>query len=144
MTTPSECRDDLYTLVVTAWGDRGPIDYEDKPRAPDEEEQIPPKGATPWLRLQVRHTDGRQATLANDAGCRRFRRYGLYTIQVFSPLGSSLLDPEELSILVVDALEGVRTPHCVFLRNVRMNEIGSDGHWFQVNVMADFEYDVIK
>jgi hypothetical protein len=39
---------------------------------------------------------------------------------------------------------GVVRERCVELRNVRLNEVGSDGHWYQINVVADFEYDEVK
>lgn len=142
--TAEEAQDDLYQLITDAWGDNGPIDFEDKPRSRNED-PIPPKESIPWLRVQMRHTTGRQATLANDKGARRFRRTGVFTVQVFCPMGSSLRKPRELSKIVNDALEGVATPHGVLLRNVRMPEIGSQGgHWFQTNVIADFEYDEVK
>lgn len=143
MTTSAEARDDLYKLVTDAWGVTGPINYEDQPTN-ESTNPFPPKTIVPWLRLQMHHTTGFQATLANGTGVRRFRRTGVYMIQVFSPLGSSLLDPQNHSKIVNDALEGVATPHDVLIRNVRITEVGSDGHWFQTNVIADFEYDEVK
>lgn len=141
--SPSEARDDVYKLITDAWGDEGPIDFEDKPRNP-QEEPIPPKTAIPWLRVKMVHTSGFQATLANEIGQRRFRKGGVILVQIFTPLGSSLREPERLGILVNNALEGASTPHDVFIRNVRMNEQGSDGHWYLVRVDADFEYDSIR
>jgi hypothetical protein len=141
--SPSEARDDVYKLIADAWGEEGPMDFEDKPRNPNAE-PIPPKTPIPWIRVMMRHTGGRQATLANEIGQRRFRRTGVITAQIFAPLGSSLREPERLGILINNALEGASTLHAVFIRNVRMNEIGSDGHWFQVNVDADFEYDSVR
>jgi hypothetical protein len=144
MTTPTAARDELYGLVTTAWGDLGPIDYEDVPRS-QVDEPIPPATPTPWLRIQMRHTFGGVATLANHQGVKRHRRTGTFIVQVFVPLGGSLLDTEESAIVVVHALEDadITDPH-VLLRNVRMNEIGSEGHWFQTNVLADFEYDEVR
>jgi hypothetical protein len=141
--SPSEARDDVYTLIVNAWGDEGPVDYEDKPRNPNDD-PIPPKEQQPWIRIKMEHTFGRQVTLANEIGQRRFRKFGVITVQLFCPLGSSLREPERLGILLNNALEGASTPHDVLFRNVRMNEEGSDGHWFQVNVIADFEYDSVR
>lgn len=144
--TPTQARDDLYKLVTDAWGVTGPLDYEDRPRGPLDP-LLPPLTPIPWARLMMRHTLGNQVTLANGLGNRRFRRYGFFTAQVFCPLGSSLRTPETLGKLVNDALEGVATPHGVLLRNVRMNEIGPDGsngQWYQINVIADFEYDEEK
>lgn len=143
MTTPTEARDDVYGIITTAWGALGPIDYEDRPHD-EATTAIPPKTIIPWIRITMHHTNGAQVTLSNSVGNRRFRRYGVIMVQVFSPLGSSLRDPENHSKIVNDALEGVATPHDVLIRNVRMDEKGSDGHWFQTNVIADFEYDEVK
>lgn len=141
--TPTQARDDVYTLIMDAWGEEGPVDFWDKPRNPNDS-PIPPKEQIPWLRVKMVHSGGGQQTLANEIGNRRFNKSGIITVQIFTPLGSSLLEPERLGILLNNALEGASTPHDVRLRNVRMNEIGSDGHWFQINVDADFEYDTIR
>lgn len=138
--TLTQARDDLLSAVSTAWGATGPVDYEDQPNTV----QIPPDGAIPWIRVTIRHTTGRQATLSNAIGARRFRRFGVILVQVFSPLGSSMRDPETHTNLIVNALEGITTENGVITRNVRINEIGSEGIWFQTNVVADFEYDQIK
>lgn len=143
MTTNSEARDELYARVVKAWGDIGPIDYEDKPRSKDDD-PIPPRDQVPWIRLQVRHTFGRATSIGNHDGVKRHTRYGLFTIQVFVPFGGSLTEAEERAILVAHSLEDKTKDRSVMLRNVRINEIGSDGHWYQTNVLADFEYDEVR
>lgn len=141
--TFAEAYDDLCQLVVTAWGSRGPIDFEDQPKDPNGP-PIPPIDNTPWIRVTLRHSDGKQVTLSNETGKRRFRRFGIFMVQVFSTLGTSLTSAQADTTIVVDALEGMATPHDVLLRNVRVNEVGSDGHWFQSNVYADIEYDAVK
>lgn len=137
--SPAEARGDVYQLLVDAFGSEGPIEFEDVPRNP--QDPIPPKNQVPWLRVRMIHTGGRQVTLANEIGQRRFRKTGIVAVQLFTPLGSSLREPDRLGILLNNALEGASTPHDVLLRNVRLGEQGSDGHWYQVNITADFEYD---
>ena len=52
---------------------------------------------------------------------------------------------DQLATIVKDAFEGVATsPGRVLFRNVRYNEVGQDGQWFQQNVLADFEYDEVR
>jgi hypothetical protein len=140
----------MYSRVVTAWGttlvdgdEVAVIDYEDKPRG-EAEGPIPPNQLVPWLRLQVRHTTGRATTIGNHEGVKRHTRSGIFTIQVFVPFGGSLTEAEERAILVAHALEDKTKDRSVMLRNVRINEIGSDGHWYQTNVLADFEYDEVR
>lgn len=143
--TPAEAYDDLLTLIRSKWTNLiGAAEFEDKPR-PSAAEPIPPTDAQrPWIRVRLRHTGGRQVTLANDVGSRRFRRFGLLMVQIMSPSGSGLVSPHSHAILIVDALEGMATPHDVLIRNVRISEVGSDGQWYQTNVFADIEYDAVK
>lgn len=150
MTTVFEARDYLYELCTITWSDRGPIEYEDKPAPPGDENTFPPKLSVPWMRLKMVHETGFQATLTDKMGLQRFRRTGSFYAQVFHPLGSSLIGPEEGAMMIETALQkpkkvqGVQSEACVQLRNVRLNEVGSDGHWYQFNVVADFEYDEVK
>lgn len=150
MTTPTYARDYLYELCTMKWADRGPIEYEDRPQPPGDNNVIPPILSVDWMRLKMVHEQGRQATLTDKDGVSRYRRTGTFYAQTFSPLGSTLIGPEEGAMLIEDALQrpkkvtGVTRDHCVLLRNVRINEVGSDGHWYQFNVVADFEYDEVK
>lgn len=150
MTTSSEARDYLYQLCVKSWGTRGPIEWEDTPQKPGEENLIPPKASIPWMRLRMVHENGRLATLCDKDGLQRFRKTGTFWAQTFAPLGTSLIEPEKGANLIETALQkpkkvqGLTVHHCVELRNVRQNEAGSDGHWYLINVKADFEYDEVK
>jgi hypothetical protein len=143
MTTRTEARDDLYALVTEAWGTRGPIDYEDKPRSSNDE-PIPPKDAVPWLRCKFTNTFSRARSIGNIDGVRRYERTGIFQVQVNDPLGTSLIQPEESARIVTNALEGVPTPHGLILRNVRAIENGSDGHWYVTEVIADVSYDEVR
>jgi len=143
--TPTEAYDDLLDLILAKWTNViGAAEFEDKPRDTPEEPIPPTDPQRAWIRVRLRHTAGRQVTLANDIGARRFRRWALLMVQVMSPTGTGLVSPHSHAILIVDALEGMATPHDVMIRNVRMNEVGSDGQWFQTNVFADVEYDAVK
>jgi len=104
---------------------------------------IPNSGA--WARISVRHNIGGAATLGGEVGNRRFRHEGLVMVQVFTEHGKGQVDSDTLAEIAKDAFEGeVTSPGRVIFRNVRINEVGLDGQWFQVNVFAEFEYDVIK
>jgi hypothetical protein len=143
--TPTEAYNDLMALIMAKWTTLiGAAEFEDKPRATGEEPIPPIDPQRAWIRVRLRHTSGKQVTLANDIGSRRFRRYGLLMVQVMSPTGTGLVSPHSHAILINDALEGMATPHDVLIRNVRINEVGSDGQWFQTNVFADIEYDAVK
>jgi len=139
--TFAEANNEILATFKAAWDATGyPVAYENVKSAAD----VPPATATPWARVNVRHTFGTQATLANVSGVRRWRRDGLVNVQIFIPLGEGLSEGYSLAKIVVDAFEGVATTSAVWFRNVRVNEIGSDGEWYQVSVLVDFTYDELK
>lgn len=102
-----------------------------------------PTGNAPWAKVEIRHLDGGQASLANHAGIRRWRRSGVLWIQLRVPIGGGLAQGYELGQYFVDAIQKTSTDHCVWFRNVRLNEVGPDGAWYQMNVLANFEYDQV-
>ena len=103
-----------------------------------------PSTTAPWARVTVRHVSGGQASLANHVGVRRWYRLGIVTVQVFVPMGEGLSEAYTLSKIISDAYEGAATPSGVWFRNVRINEVGPDGEWYQFNVSADFTYDELR
>ncbi len=103
-----------------------------------------PTAVAPWARVTLRNVDGRQGSLAGALGVQRFDRDGLLTVQIFVPAGEGLSEAHTLSKIVADAYEGVAGDNGIWFRNVRVNEIGPDGDWFQTNVLVDFTYDEIK
>lgn len=145
--TITEARDEILALLKAAWDAGSPsqgltLMYPDvkisKPEAASNGE------APAWARAQVQHASGSQATLANHEGQSRFRRSGIVTVQIFTPFGTGLVLADQLATIVKNAFEGVQTPSGVIFRDVTPNEIGEDGPWFNVNVLAQFEYDEIR
>lgn len=143
--TYSEARDEIHTLFKTAW-DAGaetgcqPVLYADSkttvPKTVDTD-----SNPDVWARITVQHTGGNQATLG---GNRCFNRFGVVTVQVFTPIGTGLSIGDNVYKIVVDAYEGKTTPGGVWFRNVAVNEVGPEGEWFQTNIIADFEYEEQK
>lgn len=136
--TYSEARDEIFSVIKTAWDTTGFL------MAWPDKDFEKPTGRDPWARTTLRHTDGNQSTLANHNGLQRFKRDGVLTIQIFTPIGEGLSRSYDLSKIISDALEGTTTTKGVWFRNVRLNEIGSDAPWFQVNVNSDFSYEELK
>ena len=140
--TFDEANDAILDLFKTAWDTTGhPVTYENvKPTKP-----FPPTTNIPWARVMVRHTGGRQGSLTGGLSITRWNRNGLFTAQIFTPNGDGLSLGYSLCKIVTDAFEGVATVSTrVWCRNVRINEIGPDGEWFQFNVIAEFTYDEVK
>ena len=97
----------------------------------------------PWASVTIRHAAANQVTLGG-IGQRSFLRNGTLIIAIFSPIGNGLQSGYELARLSATAYEGVASPNGVWFRNVRIQEIGRDGEYMQINVLADFEYTETK
>ena len=135
---------EILTLFKTAWvttagqsGDR--VKYDNVGKS-----SLPPDGNLPWARVVLRHTGSNQASLSGEVGTRRFQRNGLLTIQIFVPPGKGLAEAVDIPKIIQDAYEGQTTAGGAWFRDVTINEIGSDGNFYQTNVIALFEYDEIK
>lgn len=102
-------------------------------------------GNKPWARAVVRHATGEQRSMGSP-GNRIFTRRGVVTIQIFVPVGKQgLVLADRLGKVAADAFEGEETSTGnVWFRNTTYREVGVDGNWFQVNALAEFEYDAVK
>ncbi|QKW95599.1 structural protein [Stenotrophomonas phage vB_SmaS-AXL_3] len=98
-----------------------------------------------WLRVSLQHVTGRQSSLAGEDGVRRWNRTGFISVQCFAPLArGSVQAATKLACVVRDALQGKQTASCVWFRNPRINEVGEDKDWFNVNATIDFDYDELR
>lgn len=151
--TIAQARDDILTLFYAAWTATGSASENLSLLFTDSKEEIPrtnDSNGNPisWARITIQHVTGRQGALrGNPQGLPNttpWTRTGLVTVQVFTPLGLGLSIGDSLYKIVLDAFEGKKTSLGVWFRNVRLNEIGPDGTWYQSNILAEFEYDEIK
>ncbi len=98
-----------------------------------------------WARVTLNHVTGNQASLAGEDGVRRWNRTGFISVQCFAPLArGSVQAATKLACVVRDALQGKKTASCVWFRNPRINEVGEDKDWYQVNAIIDFDYDELR
>lgn len=139
-TTFDVARDEMYGTFRTAWeagagahnsGTVPTVFYDGLGKEGEK-----PHSA-PWARAQIRHFAGDQAAFG---GTNLYERTGTVTIQIFQPLGNNLSQCEELVKVAKGAFEGVSTTSCVNFYRVRMIEVGTTESWYQMNVLADFEY----
>ena len=134
-----EARDAIYQPLMDAWVaqslDTSLIYFPDRP------------GETPasvpiWARATLRHDDGRQASLTGAInGLKRLRSTGVLTIQVFCPVGQGSNPAYDAAEVIRDAYFKAQHPK-VWFRRVRLIEIGSRGAYDQINVLANFTYDL--
>jgi hypothetical protein len=107
---------------------------------PDVRADDPPTGS-PHLRVFTDLVEERQVTLGGIGG-RRYRVFGLVTVQIFTPFGGGQKKSDEISGVVKGAFRGVNTGgDAIEFRNVRVVDVGQAGAWLQTNVLAEFNYD---
>lgn len=144
--TLSSARDEMLGLFNDYWTANAPaanggvlpkVAWPGKPFVPD--------ATKPWARITVRHATSRQVTFG-PPGSRRFLRPGLVTVQVFTPIsaGGGLSLAEKLGIIARDAFEGRGTASGIWFRNARLQEVGDDGTFEQMNMVVEFEYDEVR
>lgn len=140
---PSDARDAIASHFTDAWNAQAApvpeLRYQDKYYTGL------PAGTATWARLTIIHNLGQQVTLGA-VGNRRFRRFGIVTVQIFTPAGDGLTRADAMVKIAMDALEGATTDggDTVDFRRARFNEVGEDGPWHQTNVTAEFEYDAVR
>lgn len=134
--TFEQASDEIHTLAKAAWDPSG---YELHYEGVRTEK---PADADPWATITIRHVTGQQRTLG--ISNRLFERNGMVIFQIFIPSGNGLQVLYQLAKLFTDAFEGISSPSGVWFRNVRINEVGRDGQFHQLNVLVDFEYTEVK
>lgn len=96
-----------------------------------------------FVEFIIRHSGGQQDTLGG-LGNRSFIRVGIAVARVFTQTGKGLSSAYALAKSIVDAYEGVHSPNGVWFRNVRIQEMGVDGNFFELQVLIEFEYNETK
>jgi len=136
MSTFSEARNAIQIRFLTAFGS--------VPTALDNQTFTPPvPGAgVRWVRLGVRFTEGVQDSFGA-IGTRKFLKLGLLSIQVFTPIDSATDVNDALCQQVQDLYEGVRIDDIWFI-NGGIRYSGSDGDWYQQNVVFTIIFEDVK
>jgi hypothetical protein len=142
--TITEGRDEIFAMFATAWATLGtppPIIYPDKPNS------LPDTG--PYVKLNIQHVPSGQRTLggkpSQGGGGRRFRRVGIFTVQIFTEPGDGLTTADTLVNLIMDTFEGESTgSDRIEFRDVTPTEVGTIDAMTQTNVSMTFEYDRVK
>jgi hypothetical protein len=135
--TYKQAKDEMLDKFKAKWDLTGyPVSYQDvRKQRPREDD--------PWANVFINHASGGQRAFGGN-NQRTFNRTGFITVQLFTPSGKGLQEAYDLAKVVSDAFEGIATPGGVWFRNVRLNEVGRDGEFFQLNVVVEFVYDEIK
>lgn len=98
-----------------------------------------------WVWVSVKHADpGNSQQTLGQANGRRYRDFGIVTIQVFCPLGQGLKNNDKVATVARDIFRGKSAGNdTIEFRTVAVKEIGEAGKWYQTNVTAVFTYDSV-
>lgn len=141
-TTVAEARDQMSQVLKDAIDESD--DYEDTLILWKDTDADPPNSTKePWIRFAVHHSSGRQASLSGALGTKRYRRNGIVRVRLFTAKGEGHSTSDVLGPIIMHAYEAGDTPDGVWFRNVRIQEVGVSGGWFETDILADFEYDEI-
>ena len=140
--TPEQAVDDILDVFRAAWNPTGFIAVYDLENT-GKDNSRPPDTEDPWTRVSMRHVTGNQSSLTGGLGTIQYTNTGTLTMSLFVPIGEGLVRGRQLASTLQRAYRGISTPRQVWFRRSRINEIGSDGHWFQINIIVEFEYDEI-
>lgn len=146
MTDQTQARDVIAALINTAWL-ADPISagvallwadtIDDKPPANDSN-----GNAVPFVRVAIRHSLGRQDTLAA-RGRRRYLYGGVVQVQIFTPLGDGKALADQLAQVVKFALTSALTTSQVWFFDITPNDLGRDGPWYFDSIDAVFRYQEV-
>jgi len=132
--TFDEARDAMLAAFKAAWDPRVAL-YADVPGEP-------PTDSVVWARVKVLHAVGRQGSLTGGLGTVKYERQGILWIQVFSPVGDGNKAGYDAAQCLVNAYQAARGS--IWYRNIRMDEMGTDGAFERFDVKADFEYTDVR
>lgn len=134
--TASEANDIMLSTVQELFGEQYTILYENKGGV------IPTAEDSIWMKPFVRHSGSRQTSLADHLGKARYDVWGVLFIQLFFPLGKGLETPYNVSEELAQLLRKYKSQ--VWFRNVKWEEIGPDGKFYQFKLTAQFEYTQVR
>ena len=125
----------MQSYFNTYWNDETVIVWGD-----DDNKSIPSNA--PWVRFNIRHADGFQATTGAPTS-NRFERIGIITVQIFTKQGDRQVTSRTLADNALKAYEGVLQSDILYF-GATVREIGNDGRgWHQTNVITSFRYSEI-
>jgi len=100
-----------------------------------------PPDREPWVRFTIR--EGEASLPAFGGGSNVYRHPGVVIVQVFAPDGTGDGTARQIADSIAAIYRGKRLSGVRFFDAPYINVVGTDGAWFQINVYAPFEYDLL-
>jgi hypothetical protein len=103
---------------------------------PDKVFNVP---TTRWARVTIRRAGRGQRGFGD--GKKKYVAFGIFSLDIFTKPGDGLTENDSLSDAAVVYLESVAGSSPIAYRNIRAVDIGADGAFTRVSILADFEYE---
>ncbi len=108
----------------------------------DTAQRVPEDGSIKWVRISVRHANGSRSSLGRADGKSKQTISGFVFVEIYTPREDGLVDSDILSTAFANSLRNFSDGD-IWIRDVSAVEMGEDGNWFRVDIIADFSYDLI-
>jgi len=124
----------IRTRFTNAWVGQPPVQYPSV--------KFTPPDAAPWMRLVIQDAGATWASMG-DPGNNIARNVGQVTIQIFVPSGEG----EGLALEIADQAKAVYRSWDDAVTGLRFEvppyarQVGIEGKWYQVNVVAPYRFD---
>lgn len=105
--------------------------------------QVPDDGDLTWVRISVKHRNGSRASLGRKDKTGKHTQAGIVFVELYTPRENGLVDSDVLAAAFAESFRSP-TDGDIWYRDVSEVEVGEDGNWFRVDVIAEFEYDLIQ
>lgn len=109
----------------------------------DTNKAVPTSGSVKWGRISVRHRRGSRTSLGRMDGTTKNTQAGFVFIEIYTPREDGLVDSDLLSAAFAASLRSGADGD-IWIGDVSEVEMGEDGNWFRVDVIAEFQYDLIQ
>lgn len=144
--TIEEAIDSVINHFVTAWDAAATgitLSYANTPLNDLPTDDSSTKQVQPKVSVEADLLDAFQVTMGSTSN-RRFRRYGVMTIQILTPRGQGHLLEDRYAKIVFDSLEGECTTEGVELYKVTPLAGFNAGAYRVKQINVEFDYDEIK
>lgn len=102
-----------------------------------------PTTSIKWARISVRHANGARVSLGRKDGSGKFTQSGFLFIEIYTPREDGLQDSDIISAAFADSLRNFSDGE-IWIGDVSPVEMGTDGFWQRVDIVAEFSYDLIR
>lgn len=103
-----------------------------------------PTPATMWHKVDVELSPSNSQDSLGSTGNRRFLRTGQFIVSVYTPINTGTDENDDSATAVIALMESIRLDAELWTKTSQLNTIGSDGTFYQQDVIIFFEFEDIR